>query len=202
MIRRNNKGFSLVELIVVIAIMAVMIGLTVLSISMIFGTQGKECAQKVASRMDSTKTGSMSRYNEVMELKILDKGERTEIKSDGIYADNYVATIKKKNQSFEEYPIGDPETRKMGAASVIVTAYLSDGSSYVLKKDAAPSATNECEKIVIRYDRTSGSFEEADLGSGLISNTYYEKITFERGMRTYAIKFVSETGKYVLERES
>lgn len=202
MVRQNNKGFSLVELIIVIAIMSVMVGMLSFSVSMIFGTQGKECAQKVAARMDATKTGSMSRYNEVMELKILNNGERADITSDGIYADNYIATIKKKDKSFEEYPIGDPETRKMGTDSVVVTAYLSDGAVYVLKKGADPSATDECEKIVIRYDRSSGSFSEADVGSGPISNTYYEKITFQKGMRTYAIKFESETGKYILESES
>lgn len=206
--RSNNRGFSLVELIVVIAIMVIMIGFVSLSASMIFGTQAKECAQKVGARMDATKTGSMSRYNEVMVLRILSKdvdgATRDEIKSDGIYADNFITTIKKSGKSVAEKPIDDPEARRMGNAKVVVTAYLSDGSSYVLKDAHETLGSGECGAIVIRYQRTTGAFDCVGLSWGgtqdRIDGVYLEKLTFQSGMRTYVITFVKETGTYVMSR--
>ena len=75
---KNNKGFSLIELVVVIAIMAILVGLIVVSLSTVFGTKALECAEKVSAKIDSVKTGSVSLYNETMVLKYDTDGYYTE----------------------------------------------------------------------------------------------------------------------------
>jgi len=49
--KKNNKGFSLIELIVVIAIMSIMVGFLVVSLSTVFGTKARECAEKSVPKL-------------------------------------------------------------------------------------------------------------------------------------------------------
>ena len=60
----NNKGFSLVELIVIIAIMAIVTGGAVLSISMATGSEARKVFQKIDAELNEVKTESMTRYGE------------------------------------------------------------------------------------------------------------------------------------------
>lgn len=70
--RNDNRGLSLVELIVVIAIMAVMIGGVGLSIQMLSGAEAKQAAMKLDSELNDIKTGAMSRAGEEMTIKYID----------------------------------------------------------------------------------------------------------------------------------
>ena len=58
MMKNKNQGFSLVELIVVIGIMAVMIGIVGFSLSFLFSTEAKQAVQKVSGQLNETKTGA------------------------------------------------------------------------------------------------------------------------------------------------
>ena len=77
----------------------------------------------------------------------------------------------------------------MGSGKVIITVYLSDGSSFALEQD---------KKITISYDRSTGAFEPV-IVNGAQTVHYVDKITFASGTRTYTITMVKETGKHVLE---
>ena len=128
MMKQNNKGLSLVELIVVISIMAVVIGMGVLSFSLLFGTQAKSCAQKVSGMLNETKTGCLSRYDETMTLSYRLAGSDPAITTDGYYTENALFTI---NNIAEPKSIGS-EIRRMGGSRVVITVYMADGSSFVL----------------------------------------------------------------------
>jgi prepilin-type N-terminal cleavage/methylation domain-containing protein len=58
----NNKGVSLVELIVVMAIMSVLIGTVSYGISFSSGKQAEECARKIESTLEAMRTASIGKY--------------------------------------------------------------------------------------------------------------------------------------------
>ena len=98
--KKDNKGFSLVELIVVIAIIAVFIGILVLSLSVLFGVQARECAQKISGQMSETKAGSMSRFDETMNLKYVGKTP-PDYPTDGYYVEKSIYSIKSDASSLQ-----------------------------------------------------------------------------------------------------
>ena len=192
--KQDNRGLSLIELIVVIAIMAIMIGVGILSISLLFGTQARGCAQKVSSMLNETKTGCLSRYNETMTIAYRTKGQDGEeaYTTNGYYAINRVYTINKEAVSV---PIGGPdssEIRALGSGKVVIVVYLSDGSSVELGTD---------NYVTISYNRATGAFASAVVGTPMGETTYdhIKEITFSSGARTYKITMFKETGTHSLE---
>lgn len=201
--KRDNRGVSLVELIVVIAIMAIMVGVGVLSISLLFGTQARGCAQKVSSMLNETKTGCLSRFDETMTLTycVKEQGGNKAFTADGYYAINKVYTIK---NDATMVPIGNDasaEVRSMGSGNVVITVYLSNGKSFTLDKNMVMNTDMNADmhkQITISYNRATGAFDPVivdDVQTGL----YIDKITFASGARTYTITMVKETGKHTLE---
>lgn len=59
--RKNNKGFSLVELIVVAALMVLVTGWLMYNASSIFGHSAKECHRKIGSAIQNTKIDTLSK---------------------------------------------------------------------------------------------------------------------------------------------
>lgn len=74
---RENKGFSLVELVVTIAIMAVLTTVGVLSFGLVTGRQIISCAEEMEGCIGETKMQAMSRANAELEIFV---------KADGVYA--------------------------------------------------------------------------------------------------------------------
>ena len=186
--KQNNKGLSLVELIVVIAIMAVVIGIGTFSFSLLFGTQAKSCAQKFSGMLNETKTGCMSRFDETMTLAYRLKGSDPAITSNGYYAENRIYTI---NKDAVSVAASDTELRRMGSGRVVITVYLTDGSSFELGED---------NSITISFDRATGAFDETTAVVGGSSVTgYIKEMTFQSGLRTFTITMVQETGKHTLQ---
>lgn len=179
----------MVELIVVIAIMAVMIGVGILSLSLLFGTQARGCAQRVSSLLNETKTGCLSRFDETMTLSYRIKGTDKAISSDGYYAENCVYTINKDADSIMVGGAGSSEIRSMGSGKVIITVYLSDGSSFEL---------GTTKSVTISYNRSTGAFDPV-IVDGAQTDDYIEKMTFSSGLRTYTITMVQETGKHTMQ---
>ncbi|MGN0131744.1 MAG: Tfp pilus assembly protein FimT/FimU [Lachnospiraceae bacterium] len=59
--RKDNKGFSLVELIVVIAIMAILATIMAVNIGRLSGYRAKECRSKVISSLENGRTMALSK---------------------------------------------------------------------------------------------------------------------------------------------
>ena len=64
--KKNNKGFSLVELIVIIAIMAVAMGAIITYIGSLGTAQAKQCANGLLTGFSQTKVCAMSRSSASM----------------------------------------------------------------------------------------------------------------------------------------
>lgn len=59
--KNDNKGFSLVELIVIVAIMAILLGVLAANISRISGYRAKECRTKVISSLENGRLMTLSK---------------------------------------------------------------------------------------------------------------------------------------------
>ena len=65
---KNNKGYSLVELIIVIVIMALLSGTVLFSISMIFGASAKACANDIKEALAENKVTAMGKSEAKVEI--------------------------------------------------------------------------------------------------------------------------------------
>lgn len=108
--RRDQRGFSLVELVVVIAVMAVLGTVGVLSFAMVSGRQVTSCTEEVESYINQTKMQALSRASAELEIFV---------KSDGVYV----------NLSVEGRDV------KVGKAGIQVK-YKTDGGTEVTLSDS------------------------------------------------------------------
>lgn len=202
-LKKNNKGFSLVELIVVIAIMTVTVGALVLSVSLIIGSDAKEACRKFNSQIDEARTGSMSRYDEDLSIKFIAKGGADGADTDGFYTVKEVVTIKPTDRSTEGAGlIGLPETKVIGQEHrylsrnrVTITVGYKEGTSdetYVV-------GANDTDGFTIKFDRATGLVKGLIVGGVEVSDAHLEYVDFHAGVRHYKINFVEETGKHTIE---
>ena len=80
----NNKGFSLVELIIVVAIMAVMGSFIFFSFGLLTGQDARKCANNISTVLDKEKNYALTKSTEV------DCCVEISLGSDGYYATYYV----------------------------------------------------------------------------------------------------------------
>ncbi len=130
--KKNNKGFSLIELIVVIAIMALLMITVVSYVGMLGRSETRNCAKELMNHMSQTKVCAMSKSNAKL---IVWKND------DGVFV-----------KSVQGQRI---DTEQIGKANVKVS-YLTkrDGST------VATVGTTESSGFVLEYDRASGALKK------------------------------------------
>lgn len=168
--KRDNKGYSLVELIIVIAILMVLIGSTIFSIGIVFNAGAKACANDIKNALAQNKVTAMGRSDAYVEIYKNDTDQC-------IYSRQCIKT----SSGWQD---GDWE--KIGNARVYV-AYTPEGGS--------ETELTAGSSIKICIDRSSGSFR-ADAGTGA---AVYSEILVQSGHRAYKITMTKLTGKVSLE---
>ena len=188
--KKNNTGFSLVELMVVIAIMAILMGFASYSFGLIFSSSAKECAQKLSSQLYETRTGSMCRYGEELTIKYHKNSGSGDEYTDGYYINRVTNTIQNGATIADmKKQLSNAEIRKIASSRVKITAYL--------EGDSTPITIDNATYITISYQH-SGAFDYGIINRASTSN-YFEKIVIESGNKVYTIKMVPETGKHSIE---
>ena len=66
----KNKGFSLIEIIVVVVILGITASIAVLSVSYAYGANSERCAQKLSAHLDATRIQSIGMVDGVVYLRI------------------------------------------------------------------------------------------------------------------------------------
>lgn len=168
--KKNNGGFSLVELIVVIAISVVLIGAATISIRSVMGVEVKQCARNIESIINKTRVTTMGKSSAVLEIK--------KESSDGAYY--YILT--------ETDGKGNTKTSKEKIGKSRIDVYYSMKDDYSDKTQLSVS-----DKIVLQFDRSSGA-QKPDANGKCCSRIWIQKNNTEKVITIY-----KETGKVVCE---
>ena len=168
----NRRGFSLVELMVVIAIMGVAIGVVTTSLSVVFSNDARECANDIDAMIARTKVSAMSRTGNVY-MKI-------ENGSDGIYVKYY-----------EGSSAVPAVTERIGRSRVAITC------SYTTNL----ATTTLPLPVCLKFSRTTSALQyvgkDAPTASSKTPNlTGDVTIACACGGKTYTVSIVPSTGSH------
>lgn len=194
---KENKGFSLVELIIVLAIVAVLGGIAIYSLSLLTGQHARECANNTSAALDKEKNYALTRSATVdcyIEIVMRD--------GEGYFARYYIP-----GSAITQTDWVLAEEQKLGRQRVSVIAALVSTDTGAIQNVTIDTDTS----IKIVYDRTSGAFKGTVLSDGTdgdagnlpdtdtIAGNQCTAITIDQG-RTYEIELYPATGKHVLSR--
>ena len=193
---KKNRGFTLVEMTVVLAIFAILLAVLVPSLDPVAGFRANRAASSIGAALDRTKTEAMDRLVGEMKLSWT---------SDGYYISYYLD--RGKTGVREEQP------EKIASGRMKISYTDSNGTTVNLWEDG----TNE---LILTYDRSTGGFlpiqsrvwEQKDILKMLSdgedipldrpensTQPYCEKITVHGvGQRTRIITLFQDTGKYTI----
>ena len=189
--RQKNKGFTLVEMVITVAIFAILLGILVPSLNSILGFRAQRAANSIASALDKTKIEASNRLVGEMKLEKLD---------DGYYISYYLDRGKVDSESNVE----QDQAEKIAPARTLISYVTDDNVTH-------PMETGD--SIVLTYDRATGGFlplQEttwtqkeilAELEDGkdiplTRKGDYCTAISVQGGKRIKTISMDINTGKY------
>lgn len=163
--KKKNQGFSLIELIVVIAIMTILtLGLTI-SLSSISNQKAKVAAKTIFSSLQYTQTAAMAKESAYLKIYCDADGYCLEMAEGS--ADDLTTKVK-----------------KLGDGKIAISYETGAGDKRQIRAD---------EPLYIRYDHVTGallSLEETTEGGAL----YCQKITVSKNNYEASITLVPQTG--------
>lgn len=207
-----NKGMSLVELVIVIALMTVMMSAGILSLMLLSSANAKEAAEKLDSQLNDVKTGAMTRAGEILDLRYIDVDsdscpysgkdwQDVGVEKTGYYADKYVKKIEHSLDGSESVVTDGPNDHEytyLGTDSVGILVEYEDGS--LTSPKTAP--------VSIEFDRKSGAMKnysyDVSTGTKSVKSTIRKIYFFRSDDETnvdearYIIEIVPETGKHTI----
>ena len=173
----NNKGFSLIELIVIIAIMGVLVGGASLGIGLVFSKDAMKCATRLNDSIYDARANSMYKAGK-FELSIDNSGsanvatisltDLTPATSDTIYLD------------------GVDSNKKTKISAKFVT-------------EAVPAGTAISFPVNLTFDKAKGNvYFDVDADGTYDDGIIVFDITPLRGNRTAKVQLVTTTGKHTI----
>ena len=179
---KDNKGFSLVELIVVIAILAVMVGMFLLTTGILNVRAGKQCAKQIRHELDQVRIATMGKNEVTMRLYVGTDGR--------VYVINTI-TAPKTTADWRTDPTNtyDETEKQIGSKRVTVMFKVHGASDFEELTDG----------VRFRFNRGTGAFEEiktlTDEQAGIAAPYYVEEIKVIGGGQEHLLKLKKVTGK-------
>lgn len=184
---KNDEGLTLVELIVVMAIMAVMIGGSVAMFQLLSSSEAKRGAYNLQAQLNDIKTGSMTKAGEELEIiknaTVSEDASKTGLDKVGYYVKKSAYTIANANDIKVSESDTDAEYSYLCSASVTVED--SEGN-------------DSLEGIGITFDRRTG---EVLINSNRISRGGEYWISFKHGLHSYKLTLKSGSSEIVIIKE-
>ena len=210
---KDNRGLSLLELIVVIAIMAVLIGAAGFGLSLLVGTEARQAVYKMEAQLNDTKTGTLTKAGEDLVVRYIDVSSNADdwalkgVDKSGYYADKCIYTIVMNSSSdsrLEHEYTDKHEYSYIGSKKVDI----------IVKLDSGDVKISEATSVRIKFLRDSGAIAidsdsenlgKIEVGSVNSSDEFIpdssksgkiDRIEFTAGLRKYVIKFTPLTGQF------
>lgn len=183
--KNNNKngGFSLVELIVVIAIMAVLTGIASMSLASVMGVSVKQCARDIQSAANQTRVSTLGKDEVIMTI--------TKAKSSQAYYCTIVSTIVTKDGLGKTIE----NEEKIGKSNMDITYVLSDSKG----NKTSDITLDDTHSLTIKFNRGTGAMAPCMKSDGSSGGDYYcTQIKVKKNSTEKIISFYPETGKVSL----
>lgn len=178
---KNNKGVSLVEMIVVVAIISVLAGITSIGLGAAVSKPAEECAEKIVSTLKNARITTMGKRSCEIYLKQASEGA--------------IVTVAENINNSGSVPAND-KFLKIGERNITVTLTLSTtaGATTEVK-------LSDVDYIVLTYNRETGGFKPTFVKStsGDIDDEYLTKIVVTKGTKTKTINLARLTGKISID---
>ena len=182
--KNNNKngGFSLVELIVVIAIMAVLTGIASMSLASVMGVSVKQCARDIQSAANQTRVSTLGKDEVIMTITKGNKAKSSEA---------YYCTIVTKDGLGKTIE----NEEKIGKSNMDITYVLSDSKG----NKTSDITLDDTHSLTIKFNRGTGAMAPCMKSDGSSGGDYYcMQIKVKKNSTEKIISFYPETGKVSL----
>lgn len=182
--KNNNKngGFSLVELIVVIAIMAVLTGIASMSLASVMGVSVKQCARDIQSAANQTRVSTLGKDEVIMTITKGNKAKSSEA---------YYCTIVTKDGLGKT----TENEEKIGKSNMDITYVLSDSKG----NKTSDITLDDTHSLTIKFNRGTGAMAPCMKSDGSSGGDYYcMQIKVKKNSTEKIISFYPETGKVSL----
>lgn len=171
-LNHDNRGFSLVEVIMVVAILSIMAGVIGYSFNLTNGKPAEQCAKRLASAISHGRTATMGKYRNTITVSK---------DADGLIVTEDTLVLAKD----EEHGISDDVTSqrfsRVGGKDVKVEYKIGTGS-YTELADG--------ESIFLRYDSGSGAMKKTAPG-----DAYYTGFKISKADKIWYVKLETLTGR-------
>lgn len=197
--RKDRRGFSLIELIITMAIMAIFAAVTIGALGYLNAGKTKKASAKLNSRLNYIQSETMTK--EGCSFLYLYK------QSDGIYylvsnKNGSGAVSKDGLASVSELSSISSSGTKVCDANVDVELSAMNGAKVNLKELGTASAANEVDFYKIGYDKATGAFSKKCAvyqASTEDASVFYDTIKLS-GKQTFTVKLVKRTGKHYIDK--
>ena len=202
-IRKDKRGFSLIELIITMAIMAVFAGAIIGGMSYINAGKTKKAAARLNNKISSIQTATMTKKGQTF-LYIY----RT---SDGVYSTVVSSKIDTNGDGNPDYPKGFTQRSELDqclSSGKISGDKLCDSTVTITGKQGTGGSNSvtlsESNFLKLGYSKSTGAFNYSNDGS-LDTNGEFTDVPFYSmiemsGKEKFSIKLVKISGKHFVKK--
>ena len=192
-IRKDQRGFSLVELIITMAIMAVFAGAIIGGMTYLNAGKTKKASAKLNNEISSIQTATMTK------------------KGDGVFSSIVSSTYDADNDGTPDFPDGFMNRADLntyltngGSQTKICDSTVSIKGKVGTGTGADPMSLDTTNMLKIGYSKGTGAFTYCnngtlDSGKAMIEMPFYSMIEMS-GKEKFTIQLVKATGKHFIKQ--